>query len=168
MQGGKFLVQSSRVIRPWVTTRPLPRNTYKLTWNRHQLISVPCNDTQGLWQFPTTIRVTAPQGTLHEAFFDPVTDGTTVGADVSNGVLKPALFEAEGGTSTSIHGIEWEAQQVRMEFSPSAPPLGHHLDFIALDGSVALRLRVDDAAQMVDGDSTTLTWGCVLAAMAGG
>ena len=48
---------------------------------------------------------------------------------------------------------------MRMEFSPSAPPSGHHVDFIALDGSVALRLKIDDATQTVDGDSTALSWG---------
>ena len=33
---------------------------------------------------------TPPRGTLHEAFFDPITDGTAVAAGDSNGVLKPA------------------------------------------------------------------------------
>ena len=35
------------------------------------------------------VTVTAPTGTLHEAFFDPVAIGTTIGADGTNGVLKP-------------------------------------------------------------------------------
>ena len=48
-----------------------------------------------------------PQGTLHEAFFDPVTIGTGVGADSSNGVIKPAGFTVDG-TSTSITGLKYD------------------------------------------------------------
>ena len=82
-------------------------------------------------------------------------------------MLEPASIETENGTATTIDSIVWEspstgsgqAGTVRMEFSPSAPPSGHHVDFIAVDGSVALRLKIDDATQTVDGDSTALSWG---------
>ena len=50
-----------------------------------------------------------PEGTLHEAFFDPVTVGTAVAADSANGVLKPAEFTDANGASATIERIAWEA-----------------------------------------------------------
>ncbi len=141
-----------------LSTRPLPAGEYSVYHKFQADKFIPCEyhteDIRNEW----FVHVMAPDGVLHEAFFDPVEIGSSVGADASNGVLEPASFEDEGGTST-IDRIAWESQQVRMEFSASAPPSGHHVDFIALDGSVALRLKVDDATQAVDGGGTALSWG---------
>ena len=63
------------------------------------------------------VTVTPPPNTLHEAFFDPVTIGTGVGADSSNGVLKPNSFTVDG-TSTSITGLKWESGSVVLTLSP--------------------------------------------------
>ena len=82
------------------------------------------------------VTVTAPAtGTLHEAFFDPVTVGTAVKADGSNGVLKPTSFTV-GGTATEITSLEWSNNQVVLTLNPHVSLSGHVLDFIALDGSV--------------------------------
>ena len=160
------------------TTRPLPAGTYFVYHHFQRNDHIICNYYPEDYKdrFEWFVHVTAPEGTLHEAFFDPVEIGSDVGADASGssgqaGVLEPASFEVEGVGATSIVRIAWEsasagtgeAGRVRMEFSPSGPPLvGHHVDFIALDGSVALRLRVEDAVHAVEGDGTTLTLGCVL------
>ena len=45
-----------------------------------------------------------------------------------------------------------------MELEPSVSLAGHHADFIALDGSVSLRLDLDDASETVEGAKRTLTW----------
>ena len=37
-------------------------------------------------------------------------------------------------------------------------PADHHIDFLALDASVALRLDVDDATATTSGGVTTLSW----------
>ena len=155
--GGNFLIEGTDNRHQTVTTRPLPAGEYDFTQKIYGLLSVACehHSEQGI----ATITVTAPDGVLHEAFFDPVADGAAVGADASNGQLEPASFEAGGGTSTTIDSVTWESQQVRMEFSASAPPSGHHVVFIALDGTVALRLKIDDATVTVDGDGTALSWG---------
>ena len=94
-----------------------------------------------------------PPGTLHEAFFDPVDIGTAVGADSSDGVLKPAAFTV-GGANTTISSLKWEAGTATMALSPSASLSGYAIDFIALDGSVSLTLSFDDATQ----SGGTLTW----------
>ena len=50
-------------------------------------------------------RCNAPDGVLHELFFDPVTVGNAVAADGANGVLKPATFtDANGATTTESRG----------------------------------------------------------------
>ena len=93
------------------------------------------------------------QGTVHEAFFDPVAIGAAVGADASNGVLEPAAFTV-GGASATMTSLEWESSTVTMELNPSASLAGHAVDFIALDGSVSLTLSFDDATQ----SGGALTW----------
>ena len=108
-----------------------------------------------------TVTVTAPEGTLHEAFFDPVTVGTAVTADSANGVLKPASFTDANGASATIQRIAWEAGTgesgtVKLKLSPHNGIAGHTLHFIALDGSVPLSLKVADAT--VDSANDTLSW----------
>ena len=97
---------------------------------------------------------TAPPRTVHEVFFDPVAIGAGVGADATNGVLKPAAFTVDGASAT-ITSLKWESGAVTMELNPSAPLAGHAVDFIALDGSVTTTLSFDDATQ---GGGGALTW----------
>ena len=154
--GGRFLVTFQHNRRPWETVRPLPRGTYNLRWKLLSAIYVPCNDTAAMWDFATTITVTAPTGTLHELFFDPVTDGSAVGADSSNGKLEPAGFTDANGASATIQRIEWASGTVKVRVSPHTGIAGHRLDFIELDGAVSLSLVVDEAT--VDAASKTLSW----------
>ena len=105
--GGKFFIDKRRVRRPWVTVRPLPVGTYRMTWNLQAPTYVPCNDTGGIFRLPTIVTVTAPTGVLHEALFDPVTDGSAVAADSSIGQLEPAAFTDANEASATIQRIEW-------------------------------------------------------------
>ena len=136
-----------------VLARPLPAGEYHVNDHMQHHDDFPCNfvpDTYSKW----TVTVTAPAGTLHEAFFDPVAIGAAVGADGANGVLKPAAFTV-GGASATITSLKWESGVVRMELNPSASLAGHAIDFIALDGSVSLTLSFDNATQ---GGGGALTW----------
>ena len=103
-----------------------------------------------------TVDVTAQEGMTQEFFFDPVTAGSAVAADSSNGVLKPASFTGADGASATIRRIAWESGSVKIEVSPHTALGGHTLDFIELDGSVSLSLNVNDA--MKDTSAGTLTW----------
>ena len=135
-----------------VLARPLPAGEYHVNDHMQHHDDFPCNfvpDTYSKW----TVTVTAPAGTVHEAFFDPVAIGAAVGADSSNGVLKPAAFTV-GGASATITSLKWESGVVRM-LNPSASLAGHAIDFIALDGSVSLTLSFDNATQ---GGGGALTW----------
>ena len=94
-----------------------------------------------------------------------MTVGSTVAADSSNGVLKPATFADANGASATIARIGWEASTgesgtVQLEISPhngiAGHIAGHIVDFIALDGSVPLSL-ISDAAT-VDTTNDMLSW----------
>ncbi len=111
----------------------------------------------------------APDGVLHELFFDPVTlrqaqgERSPVGADGSNGVLKPASFTDANGASATIESISYEPPTgsdqtgtVKLEVDPHTGLASHVVDFIELDGSVSLSLRV--AGATVDSANDTLSW----------
>ena len=133
--------------------RPLPSGEYRVHHNLHDYTYIPCNfvpdDAYWVW----AVTVAAPGGTVHEAFFDPVAIGAAVGADGSDGVLKPAAFTV-GGASATITSLKWESGAVTMELNPSASLAGHAVDFIALDGSVTSTLSFDNATQ----GGGALTW----------
>ena len=139
-------------------TRPLIAGTYELRKHgvskSHELCNfVRTHDTPGYTPFVVT--VTAPTGTLHEAFFDPVTVGTAVKADGSNGVLKPTSFTVDG-TATELTSLEWSSNEVVVTLDPHVSLSGYVLEFIELDGSVSLSLNAADAT--VDGGAGTYSW----------
>ena len=129
-----------------VAVRPLPEGVYRLQEHKQIHSFIPCDffpdDAYDEWK----VTVMSPPSAVHEAFFDPVAIGAAVGADGTNGVLKPAAFTV-GGASATITSLKWESGVVTMELNPSASLAGHAVDFIALDGSVALTLSFDDATQ---------------------
>ena len=142
------------------TVRPLPGGVYELNKHEQDVQYMPCNyrgvdDNPGIKHI---ITVESPAGTLHEAFFDPVLDTSTsaVGADSTNGVLKPAAFTDAGGATTTIGSLEWKSGTVKMNVSPHTALGGHILDFIELDGTVSLSLDTADAT--ADAANNTLSW----------
>ena len=146
------------------TVRPLPAGTYQYKSYRQHIIYVPCN----FFPFHTytyrKVMVTAPEGTLHELFFDPVTLGSGVATDATNGVLEPATFTDANGATATIQSIEWQSPStssgqsstVKMTLSPHTGLANHVLDFIELDGTVSLSLNV--ANSTVDSANNTLSW----------
>ena len=140
------------------TTRPLPTGKYFVHPNYQASRLIPCGyypaeyKNKGTW----FVNVTAPAGTLHEAFFDPVTVGSAIAADASDGVLKPASFTDANGASATIQRIWWVENTVEIMLSPHTGLANHVIDFIALNGSVILSLNVDEAT--VDAANNTLSW----------
>ena len=141
-------------------TRPLPGGTYEVKLLGQSGEEIPCGSRMDPSHASTWIfTFESPDTAIHEAFFDPATIGSggAVGADAANGVLKPTAFTFGGG-SVSLDSIRWESQAAEMRLSPHTRLANHHADFIALDGSVALRLDFDDAAETGEGDSRALSW----------
>ena len=137
------------------TSRPMPAGTYSFFRHTRPTQYVPCNFSPDRPSLAYQVTATAPAGTVHEAFFDPVTVGQAVGADGSNGVLKPASFTV-GGTATALQGLNWGNGTVTLTLSPYTVLTGVAIDFIALDGSLALSLGA--SAATADSAAGTLTW----------
>ena len=153
------------------TARPLPSGEYSFDIKESWPFNKPCNYVVSN---EVTVTVTA-RGALHEFFFDPVTVGSTVAVDSTNGVLSPASFTGANGATTTISSLAWEPSstsseavaglnggQVKLEFTTASDPddvIGDHmLDFIELDGSVSLSLEVFDATVGAEPASNTLSW----------
>ena len=148
-------IRYTQTLRP---VRPIPAGDYRFTVKDLEPNLIPCN---AFLITEWTVTANAPDGVLHELFFDPVAVGTAVAADSANGVLKPATFTDANGVTTTIERIAWEAGTgdlgtVKMRLTPHNGIANHIVDFIALDGSVSLSLNVSDAA--VDAANDTLSW----------
>ena len=139
------------------TARPLPAGEYRFFYHAFSF-------NQAICDAPTKaekeraeyiITVTAPTGTVHEAFFDPVGIGSAVGFDSSNGVLKPTGFTVEGAPA-SIMGLKWESGEVALNLSPYVSLEGRTLDFIGMEGETSLSLAFNDAIS--DSEVGTFTW----------
>ena len=150
----------------WKTSanRPLPSGKYIINYNGQPWAWAPCDfhPDKGYINEQTLI-ATAPDGVLHEAFFDPASLGASVGANSASGgvgALTPAEFKHNGAT-VAIEQIEWSpnTNKVALKLSNrSAKLAGHHIDFIDLDASVSLRLDIDDAETTSTGYGQTLSW----------
>ena len=142
--------------------RPLPAGEYRVTYKMQHEDYFPCNFLSRMPYGEWTVTATAPAGVLHEAFFDPVTVGTAVTADSTNGVLEPASFTDANAASATLQSISYEPPAgsgdgtVKLQVDPHTGLGGHRLDFIDLDGSVSLSLEVDSAT--VDAPNKTLSW----------
>ena len=143
-----------------VSARPLPAGAYRFQFNERGAYYVICEGW--VFRYEWTVTVTAPDGVLHEAFFDPVTVGTAVKADGTSGVLKPASFTDANNASATLQSLSYEpptgsgSGTVKVQVDPHTGLAGHRLDFIELDGSVSLSLDVDAAT--VDTPNKTLSW----------
>ena len=137
----------------FATSRPLPAGKYKVVRKEEQAWYLICNYVlSDNW----TITVTAPTGTLHEVFFDPVTVGNAVAADAANGTLEPRAFTGVGGVAATLGRIAYESGAVKLKVTPVTALAGHVVDVIELDGGVSLSLSV--ASATVDAANDTLSW----------
>ena len=135
-----------------VTTRPLPAGEYRYSIHGLSADRLVCNlladaDRRGS---PVTVNVTAPAGVAAEAMFDPAeVDGGTSATSTAK------LFVADDSPDTTAIGtIGWKAGTLSVELTPASSFAGHHLDFIAADGTLAHTAAVDDATRTGD----TLSW----------
>ena len=133
--------------------RPLPAGVYgfdlRETWPYYSACDFVISNE-------VTVTVTPPTGVLHELLFDPVSVGSAVAADGTNGVLKPATFTYGDGASATVESISYEAGKVNVKTAPWSVLSGKVLDFIELDGTASLSLNVTNSA--VETASNTLTW----------
>ena len=150
------------------TVRPIPQGGYRFYWwgygeDAEDPIRHACGadvlpeEFRKLTEF--SVQVVAPEETIHEAFFDPEDVGSeTFGAGA--GVLDPDVFTAPDGAEITLDRIDRSSGNVEMQITPHNLLADQHIDFIALDGSVSLRLDFDDAVAVTGTDGTqALSWG---------
>ena len=139
--------------------RPLPAREYKFYYSPRPKEYIICDGTPDLEKKrqEVFVTVTAPAGTLHEAFFDSVTIGTTIGADATNGVIDPDEFTI-GSDDYEIESIIWneEDDEVVLTLDDHVSLSGKTLYFIEPDGSIDTSLDVSDAT--VNQTAATWTW----------
>ena len=148
---GDGVNDSIQYARRVVAARPLPEGAYRFHFNHRDGHFVRCDGYTTRYEW--TVTVSAPDGTLHEAFFDPAESGGKVGFSNTFGRLSPADFTI-GQTDTTIESLYWESGKAKLTLEPSASLAGHSLDFIALDGTVSTTLKAADATS----NGGTLTW----------
>ncbi len=139
------------------TNRPLPAGEYRFFYNAVFNELIPCDGKpqEDKETNEVVVTVTAPAGTVHEAFFDPVSSGDAVGYFGTGDALKPTSFSI-GDANTTIQSLKWEDSAVTMGLSPYNALTERILDFITGDGTTALSLEVTAATG--DGTAGTLTW----------
>ena len=141
-----------------LTVRPLPAGTYTIHIDSYGYADQICEFNPGDAYMLTTVNVTAPPGTVHEAFFDPATTtagvGYLAGSATTTGVLKPAGFSMRG-RDIDITGLEWRNGQVVLSFDRTVQ-LSDGLSFIETDGTAGLYLSQFDATE--DLRARTVTW----------
>ena len=132
-----------------VTKRPLTAGEYRFYHNFRPEKYVICEamPEDELKRLEVVVTVTAPAGTVYEAYFDPLAGAA--------GVPSPSELTV-GGTRAVVQRLEWRSGAVVLRLSPYADMAGHTLDFIALDGTTALSLDAGDAT--VNRSAGTLTW----------
>ena len=143
------MIQFTRTL---VTTRPLPAGDYTVYINIMTAERLPCDLSQDLeWDGTGTVaHVSAPDGTAAEALFDPaLLDGWVSATSTSRLYVAP-----DAPTSTAIGPIKWSSGSLKVELTPATSFAGHHLDFIAADGTLAHTAAVDAATRTGD----TLSW----------
>ena len=153
--------------RMLANARPLPTGEYRLYQHLQLEVDFPCRHLPMDSYTDITLQVTAPAGTVHEAFFDPAAlGGGVVGRNAAQGVLAPAAVGTAGGaagsgatgtTSATLRRLTWDAGQLRLDVSGTTLA-GQQLELIRLDGTVGLTLRGDAATRTATAGGHELRW----------
>ncbi len=140
------------------TARPLPAGTYRFTERAVLPTDIPCNYRSPYSVAEMTVTAIAPEGTVHEAFFDSQAigsgDGYVSSGNLSTGDLSPAAFTT-GDTTTTITSFYGTGDAITMILSPYVDLTTHILDFITGDGTTMLSLT----GATGDSAAGALTWG---------
>ena len=141
-----------------LTTRPLPMGTYRIDFWGYPFEFAFCNFRPEDYYSMIDVNVEAPEGTLHEAFFDPATTtagvGYLAGSATTTGVLEPAGMSV-GGRAITITGLTWQDGRVVLSLDRVAQ-IPESLSFIEPDGTAGLYLSQYDATE--DWAARTMTW----------
>ena len=141
------------------TNRPLVAGVYRFFYGYVPQVAIICNGApeEELKRQEVFVTVSAPEGTVHEAFFDPIATGNATGYFNAGDALSDADFTVgTDNTAVSIQSLKHQGNVVTLEISPYRDLAGLTLDFLALNGSTALTLATSGATH--NSEAGTLTW----------
>ena len=141
-------------------TRPLPQGEYTFFFNTQYWEWIACDYYPDSVHetYEWTVAVEAPEGTLHEAFFDPDIDGDSVGfVNDEFGTLTPANI---ADSAISIDRFSWSGDQVELSGSGIGGLSETVADFIDLRGETFLTLSLGglQGDEECGADSSSLVW----------
>ena len=140
------------------TNRPLVAGVYRFFYGYVPQVAIICNGEpeEELKRQEVFFTVSAPEGTVHEAFFDPMATGNATGYFNAGDALSDADFTVgTDNTAVSIQSLKHQGNVVTLEISPYHNLAGLTLDFLALNGATALTLATSGATQ--NSEAGTLT-----------
>ena len=142
----------------FTTRRPLPAGTYRFKSDLVPHIYSHCGFEFDNLVTRNTVKVAAPERTIHEALFDPATTTAGVGylatTSTTTGVLEPAGFSVRG-RAINITGLEWRNGQVVLTLEPF-PTLRQ--GFIIIEPNGSLGLVLSGAEATTDRAAGTMSW----------
>ena len=142
------------------TTRPLPAGEYRFFYNTQSWLWFACDYYPDSVHetYEWTVAVEAPEGTLHEAFFDPGIDGDSVGfMNGEFGTMTPADI---ADSAISIDRLSWSGDQVKLSGSGIDGLSETVADFIDLHGETVLTISLGglQGDEECDAESSSLVW----------
>ena len=141
-----------------LTVRPLTAETYTIHFDSYRYAHQICEFNPEDVYMLTTVNVTAPPGTVHEAFFDPATTtagvGYLAGSATTTGVLEPAVFSVHGRAITTT-GLTWRDGRVILTLEPFATL---RQGFIIIEPNGSLGLVLSGAEATTDRAAGTMSW----------
>ena len=175
------------------TVRPLIQGFDEAPHYWQHYTEFPCGDEPKEPYKRYFVEVIAPNGTIHEAYFDPIAlPGGRIGADSSgtggprpahppdpvalagggfgadsseDGELSPRHITVKG-TDSSLESLSWQSGKVTLTLTDGIDLAGLVLDFINTDGNVSLSLKANDGT--VDSTKETYRWSVANAPWAAG
>ena len=138
------------------TTRPLPAGQYRFFPAAHYGLLALCQTRTTAKYDPEhgleyVVDVKAPVGTAYEAMFDTA---TVNGAVQASNMLKP--YTAAGSDTSSTTSVSWRSGTLKIGMDPVTAHAGRYIDFIDVDGELALPLKLSEAT--MDATAKTLSW----------
>lgn len=137
--------------------RSLPSGIYRFQLHRQETRFQPCDYYDSLSAIDYVVEAMAPPGVESEAFFNPVRDGSRIGADLRY-VSSENNIVAIGEEAEPIERVRWENGEVRIAVSSQETFEHKFIEFIRNDGAVSLALDARAAGVRDSTSGVELTW----------
>ena len=162
----RISADSDRYYEGVYAIRPLPQGEYSVFFSQYHQ-SLPCHDLRSAnaWKTRDTIELIftvtnfEKEHIAHEAFFDPIAQGSSIGADATRGRIDPNSFHVDSSTEVTIKGIDWDSGVVTLSMKVDGPTVPAGTIEVVGQSSGWIMLNLPDAVRTMGDDHTILRWG---------